>query len=112
MHSIDTFVEHCEQRKAKARRSRKSRQPSNHAADGGADSYDPKILFWVLVPVAASIIIPTALGYLGDERVPDDKAGFKTELIRGVVSCPKDPPERRPAALAARRGPGGRSADK
>lgn len=62
--------------------SRKSRQPSNHAADGGADSYDPKILFWVLVPVAASIIIPTALGYLGDERVPDDKAGFKTELIR------------------------------
>ena len=28
------------------------------------------------------------------------------------VSCPKEPPERRPAALAARRGPGGRSADK
>jgi hypothetical protein len=47
-----------------------------------ADNYDPKILFWVLVPVAASIIIPTGLGYLGDERVPDDKAGFKTELIR------------------------------
>ena len=36
------------------------------------------------------------------------------ELNAGRVnlSCPKEPPERRPAALAARRGPGGRSADK
>ena len=47
-----------------------------------ADHYDPKILFWVLTPIAASIIIPTSLGYLCDERVPDDKAGFKTELIK------------------------------
>ena len=36
------------------------------------------------------------------------------ELSAGRInlSCPKEPPERRPAALAARRGPGGRSADK
>jgi hypothetical protein len=47
-----------------------------------ADHYDPKILFWVLTPIAASIIIPTSLGYLCDERVPEDKAGFKTELIK------------------------------
>eukprot|EP00802_Teleaulax_amphioxeia_P003947 Tamp_03950.p2 GENE.Tamp_03950~~Tamp_03950.p2 ORF type:complete len:496 (-),score=123.98 Tamp_03950:2008-3375(-) len=47
-----------------------------------ADHFDPKVLFWVLAPIAASIIIPTGLGYLGDERVPDDKAGFKTELIK------------------------------
>jgi len=47
-----------------------------------ADHYDPKVLFWVLTPIAASIIIPTSLGYLGDERVPDEKAGFKTELIK------------------------------
>jgi len=47
-----------------------------------ADHYDPKVLFWVLTPIAASIIIPTGLGYLGDERVPEDRAGFKTELIK------------------------------
>jgi folate/biopterin transporter len=46
-----------------------------------ADAYDPKILFWMLTPIAASIIVPTALGYLGDEQVPADKQGFKTELI-------------------------------
>ena len=36
------------------------------------------------------------------------------ELSAGRInlSCPKEPPERRPAAFAARRGPGGRSADK
>ena len=34
-------------------------------------------------------------------------------VARTVLSYPKEPPERRPAALAARpRGPGGRSADK
>jgi hypothetical protein len=47
-----------------------------------ADHYDPKVLFWVLTPIAASIIIPTGLGYLSDERVPEDKQGFKTELIQ------------------------------
>jgi len=47
-----------------------------------ADAYDPKVLFFVLTPIAASIIIPTSLGYLADEKVPDDKAGFKTELIK------------------------------
>ena len=47
-----------------------------------ADAYDPKVLFFVLTPIAASIMIPTGLGYLGDERVPDEQAGFKTDLIR------------------------------
>lgn len=47
-----------------------------------ADAYDPKILFLVLTPIAALIIIPTALGYLADEKVPDNKTGFKTELIQ------------------------------
>ena len=46
-----------------------------------ADAYDPKVLFWLLTPIAASIIIPTGLGYLSDEQVPADKQGFKTELI-------------------------------
>jgi len=47
-----------------------------------ADHYDPKVLFWVLTPIAASIIIPTGLGYLADERVPDDQQVFKTDLIK------------------------------
>ena len=46
-----------------------------------ADHYDPKILFWMMTPIAASIIVPTALGYLADERVPEGQEGFKTELI-------------------------------
>ncbi|KAJ1483458.1 folate-biopterin transporter [Baffinella frigidus] len=33
-----------------------------------ADAYDPQIIFWVCIPLAASIMIPTSLGYLSDER--------------------------------------------
>jgi hypothetical protein len=31
-----------------------------------ADAFDPRVLFWVCIPLAASIVIPTALGYLSD----------------------------------------------
>ena len=31
-----------------------------------ADAYDPKVLFWVCVPLAASILVPTSLGFLSD----------------------------------------------
>ena len=59
-----------------------------------ADAYDPKVLFLFLTPVAASIIVPTGLGYLADERVPDEQAGFKTDLIRQYpyVSLNTPPP--------------------
>uniref|UniRef100_A0A7S4NJG6 Folate/biopterin transporter n=1 Tax=Guillardia theta TaxID=55529 RepID=A0A7S4NJG6_GUITH len=47
-----------------------------------ADHYDPKVLFWVLLPLAVSIIIPTSLGYLADERVAPEKEGIDMELIK------------------------------
>ncbi|EKX41892.1 hypothetical protein GUITHDRAFT_74385 [Guillardia theta CCMP2712] len=41
-----------------------------------------KVLFWVLLPLAVSIIIPTSLGYLADERVAPEKEGIDMELIK------------------------------
>jgi hypothetical protein len=34
-----------------------------------ADSYDPQICFWICIPLAGSIIVPTLLGFLQDEAV-------------------------------------------
>ena len=31
-----------------------------------ADAYNPRMIFWVCVPLAASVVVPTALGYLAD----------------------------------------------
>jgi folate/biopterin transporter len=47
-----------------------------------ADNYNPQIIFWFCIPLSASIIVPTALDYLADEKVPAEKAGFKYELWR------------------------------
>lgn len=35
-----------------------------------ADAVNPRIIFWIAIPLAAQIIIPTCLGYLGEERLP------------------------------------------
>jgi folate/biopterin transporter len=45
-----------------------------------ADNYNPQIIFWFCVPLAASIIVPTALDFLSDEPVPEDKRGFNWAL--------------------------------
>jgi MFS family permease len=42
-----------------------------------ADNYNPQIIFWFCVPLAASIIVPTALDFLSDEPVPEDKVRIK-----------------------------------
>ena len=44
----------------------------------------------------------------------EERKSTVRKLSTGRINlfCPKEPPERRPAAFAARRGPGGRSADK
>jgi MFS family permease len=34
-----------------------------------ADKYNPQVLFWVCLPLAASIIYPTSRGWLQDDRV-------------------------------------------
>lgn len=34
-----------------------------------ADAYNPRVIFWGCVPLALAIVIPTALGYLGDPKV-------------------------------------------
>ena len=47
-----------------------------------ADNYNPQIIFWFCIPLSASIIVPTALDYLADEKVPDDQRGFKWNLWR------------------------------
>mmetsp|Transcript_12405 Transcript_12405/g.19551 ORF Transcript_12405/g.19551 Transcript_12405/m.19551 type:complete len:548 (+) Transcript_12405:195-1838(+) len=47
-----------------------------------ADAYDPRIIFWGCIPLAASIIIPTYLNYLSDEEVPEEKRGFDWELVK------------------------------
>jgi hypothetical protein len=46
-----------------------------------ADHFNPQVIFWILVPIAGSIIIPTAMGFLGDKKVPDDKAGVDWTLL-------------------------------
>jgi len=45
-----------------------------------ADAYDPKIIFWFCVPLAASIVIPTGLGYLGDPKV--------APILAQPLTCP------------------------
>ena len=47
-----------------------------------SDAYDPQIIFWFCIPLAASIIIPTSLGFLEDERVPVEKRGVDWELLK------------------------------
>jgi hypothetical protein len=46
-----------------------------------ADHFNPQVLFWVCLPLAASIILPTARGWLGDQRVPHERRGFNWALI-------------------------------
>lgn len=46
-----------------------------------ADAFNPQIIFWICLPLAASIMIPTGLGYLADERVPKEKEGIDWALI-------------------------------
>ena len=40
-----------------------------------ADSTNPKYVFWLCVPLAASIILPVAKGFLGDAKVSAEKRG-------------------------------------
>ena len=40
-----------------------------------ADSTNPQVLFWVCLPLSASIIYPTARNWLQDERVAEDRRG-------------------------------------
>lgn len=35
-----------------------------------ADAFTPRIIYWIALPLAAQIIIPTCLGYLGEPRLP------------------------------------------
>jgi folate/biopterin transporter len=46
-----------------------------------ADAYDPQIIFWFCIPLAASIIVPTSMGFLSDERVPLEKRGLDWDLL-------------------------------
>jgi hypothetical protein len=45
-----------------------------------ADAGDPQLVFWVLLPCAASILIPTALNFLGDPQVEDGGTTVKWEV--------------------------------
>ncbi|EKX41851.1 hypothetical protein GUITHDRAFT_88253 [Guillardia theta CCMP2712] len=47
-----------------------------------ADNYDPQIIFWVCIPLAASILIPTVMDYLGDEKVEEEKRGIDWSLLK------------------------------
>eukprot|EP00960_Hanusia_phi_P063670 765530-Hanusia_phi.AAC.4 len=38
-----------------------------------ADNFDPQIIFWLCIPLAASIILPTSLGFLQDETASHRK---------------------------------------
>eukprot|EP00802_Teleaulax_amphioxeia_P012002 Tamp_12040.p1 GENE.Tamp_12040~~Tamp_12040.p1 ORF type:complete len:568 (+),score=107.15 Tamp_12040:49-1704(+) len=46
-----------------------------------SDAYNPKILYWFMIPLAMSIMVPTALGFLGEEKVPDDKSGVQWDVF-------------------------------
>lgn len=39
-----------------------------------SDVYNPKVLYWFMIPLAASVAVPTALGYLGEKRLPDHQS--------------------------------------
>ncbi len=39
-----------------------------------SDVYNPKVLYWFMIPLAASVAVPTALGYLGENRLPDHQS--------------------------------------
>jgi hypothetical protein len=47
-----------------------------------SDAYNPKILYWFMIPIALSIVIPTALGFLAEEKVPDDSAGVQWHIFK------------------------------
>lgn len=47
-----------------------------------ADAFNPQVLFWLCAPLAASILIPTALGYLNDPKVAPEKQGVDWALLR------------------------------
>lgn len=47
-----------------------------------ADAFNPQVLFWLCAPLAASIVIPTALGYLNDPKVAPEKQGVDWALLR------------------------------
>jgi len=47
-----------------------------------ADAYNPQVIFWFCVPLAASVVVPTFLGYLGDQRVTNDRRGIDWPLLR------------------------------
>eukprot|EP00960_Hanusia_phi_P050335 760158-Hanusia_phi.AAC.1 len=47
-----------------------------------ADNYNPQVIFWVCIPLAASILIPTTMDYLGDEKVEEDKRGIDWSLLK------------------------------
>ena len=46
-----------------------------------SDAYNPKILYWFMIPLALSIMVPTALGYLSEEKVEDHRVAIlKSQL--------------------------------
>eukprot|EP00802_Teleaulax_amphioxeia_P010046 Tamp_10071.p1 GENE.Tamp_10071~~Tamp_10071.p1 ORF type:complete len:642 (+),score=101.05 Tamp_10071:129-1928(+) len=47
-----------------------------------ADSFNPQVLFWVCIPLAAQIIYPTSRNWLADEKVPDDRRGLNWALLQ------------------------------
>jgi hypothetical protein len=51
-----------------------------------ADAGDPQIVFWVLLPCALSILVPTALNFLGDEEVEGGTFKLKWELVDSDAS--------------------------
>ena len=42
-----------------------------------ADSGDIRTVFWVCLPLAMQVMVPTALGYLRDPRLPADDRGVR-----------------------------------
>ena len=47
-----------------------------------ADAFNPQVLFWVCVPLAASIIYPASKNWLLDQRVADDRHCIDWALLR------------------------------
>jgi len=47
-----------------------------------ADNFDPQIIFWLCIPLAASIILPTSLGFLQDQKVAPEKRGVDWSLLK------------------------------
>ena len=47
-----------------------------------ADSGDTRIIFWVCLPIALQIMVPTALGYLHDARLPRGSRGARWDKLQ------------------------------